>query len=282
MELIIALIGFGEAGSTFAKAAGWEALALAFDINPARRVAMEEAGVVACATAECALSDADIVLSLVTADSALPVARDYAGLLKPGAVWCDMNSVAPDTKRTAARVIEAAGGHYVDVAVLAPVNPARMNVPLLLSGAHADQAEAMLRAAGFAKTRVVGDDIGRASAIKMIRSIMVKGVEALTAEMMLAATRAGVVDEVLSSLDASEKSDSWFVRAEYNVERMTTHGVRRAAEMEESVKTLVSLGIEPLMTAGTVQRQREQAGKTIPFGALDADGIQVGIGAMSE
>ena len=282
MELTIALIGFGEAGSTFAKAAGWEALALAFDINPARRVAMEEAGVVACATAECALSDADIVLSLVTADSALPVARDYAGLLKPGAVWCDMNSVAPDTKRTAARVIEAAGGHYVDVAVLAPVNPARMNVPLLLSGAHADQAEAMLRVAGFAKTRVVGDDIGRASAIKMIRSIMVKGVEALTAEMMLAATRAGVVDEVLSSLDASEKSDSWFVRAEYNVERMTTHGVRRAAEMEESVKTLVSLGIEPLMTAGTVQRQREQAGKTIPFEVLDADGIQVGIGAMSE
>lgn len=265
MERTIALIGFGEAGSTFAKAAGWEALALAFDINPARRAVMEEAGVVACATAECALSDADIVLCLVTADSALPVAQDYAALLKPGAVWCDMNSVAPDTKREAARAVEAAGGRYVDVAVLAPVNPARMNVPLLLSGEHAGQAEAMLRAAGFTKTRVVGDDIGRASAIKMIRSIMVKGIEALTAEMMLAATRADVVDEVLSSLDASEKSDSWFVRAEYNVERMTTHGLRRAAEMEESAKTLIGLGIEPLMTSGTVKRQREQAGKAIDF-----------------
>ena len=123
----------------------------------------------------------------------------------------------------------------------------------------------MLRAAGFAKTRVVGDEIGRASAIKMIRSIMVKGIEALTAEMMLAATRADVVDEVLSSLDASEKNDSWFVRAEYNVERMTTHGLRRAAEMEESAKTLIGLDIEPLMTSGTVKRQREQAGKTIDF-----------------
>lgn len=303
MERTIALIGFGEAGSTFAKAAGWEAAALAFDINPARRAAMEEAGVVACATAECALSDADIVLCLVTADAALPAAQDYAELLKPGAVWCDMNSVAPDTKRAAARVIAAAGGRYVDVAVLAPVNPARMNVPLLVSGEHAAVAEAMLRAAGFAKVRVVGDEIGRASAIKMIRSIMVKGVEALTAEMMLAATKAGVVDEVLSSLGASEKNDSWFVRAEYNVERMTTHGLRRAAEMEESVKTLIGLGIEPVMTSGTVLRQREQAGKTIPFGAgkvevsalgvstsldtnggaaVGANGIQVGIGAMSE
>lgn len=265
MESVIALIGFGEAGSTFAKAAGWESAAMAFDINPARRAVMEEAGVVACATAECALSDADVVLSLVTADSALPAAQDYAALLKPQAIWCDMNSVAPDTKRAAAKAVEAAGGRYVDVAVLAPVHPARMNVPLLISGEYAVEAEALLQAAGFTKTRVVGDEIGRASAIKMIRSIMVKGVEALTAEMMLAATKAGVVDEVLSSLDASEKGDSWFTRAEYNVERMTTHGLRRAAEMEESCKTLEGLGIEPVMTSGTVRRQREQAGKTIQF-----------------
>lgn len=265
MESVIALIGFGEAGSTFAKAAGWESAALAFDINPARRAVMEQAGVVICGAAEDALGDADIVLSLVTADSALPAAVDYAGLLKAGAIWCDMNSVAPDTKRAAAKTIEAAGGRYVDVAVLAPVNPARMNVPLLISGAHAAEAEARLQAMGFAKTRVVGDEIGRASAIKMIRSIMVKGVEALTAEMMLAATKAGVVDEVLSSLDASEKTQSWFERAEYNVERMTTHGLRRAAEMEESCKTLESLGVEPVMTSGTVKRQREQAGKTIAF-----------------
>ena len=265
MESIIALIGFGEAGSTFAKAAGWESAALAFDINPARRAAMEDAGVVVCATAECALSDADVVLSLVTADSALPAAQDYAALLKPGAIWCDMNSVAPDTKRAAATAIEAEGGRYVDVAVLAPVNPARMNVPLLISGPHALNAEALLRAAGFANARVVGDEVGRASAVKMIRSVMVKGIEALTAEMMLAASAAGVADEVLSSLDASEKTQSWFARAEYNVERMTTHGLRRAAEMEESAKTLIGLGIEPVMTAGTVKRQRELAGKTIAF-----------------
>ncbi len=295
MDATLALIGFGEAGSTFAKVAGWEAGALAFDIDRARRAAMEQAGVVACATAECALTGADGVLSLVTADSALPAARDYAGLLRPGAIWCDMNSVAPDTKRAAARAIEAAGARYVDVAVLAPVNPARMNVPLLLAGEAAADAEALLREAGFANVRIVGDEIGRASAIKMIRSIMVKGIEALTAEMMLAASAAGVVDEVLASLDASEKRESWTTRAAYNVERMTTHGIRRAAEMEESCKTLESLGIEPVMTSGTVRRQREQAGKAIPFASsevempsagvstsLDTNGGRIGIGVTSE
>jgi len=264
-DFTLALIGFGEAGSTFAKAAGWESSALAFDINPDRRGAMREAGVVACATADDALSHAGLVLSLVTADSALTAARDDAPLLSPGALWCDMNSVAPETKRAAAQTIEAAGGRYVDVAVLAPVNPARMKVPLLVSGPSAAEAEAALRDAGFTNLRVVGAEVGRASAIKMIRSVMVKGIEALTAEMMLAATAAGVTDEVLASLDASEKSIGWTERAAYNLERMTTHGARRAAEMEESAKTLAALGVEPVMTAGTVRRQRELAGQTNAF-----------------
>jgi len=262
---MLALIGFGEAGSTFARAAGWEAGAQAFDIAPARRAAMEEAGVVACASARDALISADLVLSLVTADSALAVAEDYAGWLREGALFCDMNSVAPQTKRAAAHAVEAAGGRYVDVAVLAPVHPARLKVPLLVSGPAAPEAAQALGEAGFVNVRVVGDEVGRASAIKMIRSVMVKGVEALTAEMMLAATRAGVVEDVLASLDASEKTDSWLSRAAYNIERMTTHGLRRAAEMEESARTLEDLGVEPLMTRGTVARQRAQAGHTIPF-----------------
>ncbi|NML93299.1 NAD(P)-dependent oxidoreductase [Novosphingobium olei] len=270
MDIRIALIGFGEAGSTFAKAAGWEAGALAYDVQPARRAVMEEAGVIACATADCALGDADLALSLVTADSALDAARDFAGLLRPGALFCDMNSVSPETKRAAARAVEAAGARYVDVAVLAPVNPARMNVPLLVAGAAADDAAQALLAAGFANMRVVGAEVGRASAIKMIRSVMVKGIEALTAEMMLAANAAGVAEDVLASLDASERTQSWFERAAYNIERMATHGIRRAAEMEESAKTLADLGVEPMMTNGTVRRQRAQAGHPIETPAKPA------------
>ena len=255
----LALIGFGEAGSTFADAGDWGEAARAFDVAPQRKAVMDRCGVTPAASAAEALADAAIVLSLVTADSAYPVARDYAPFLKPGALWCDMNSVAPETKRMAAAAVEAAGGRYVDVAVMAPVDPARLNVPLLLAGDAAPDALAALNTLGFAKARIVGSEVGRASAIKMIRSVMVKGIEALTWECAAAAERAGVFDEVMASLDASEKQIPWAQKVAYNRERMETHGVRRAAEMEESAKTLLDLGIEPVMTRGTVARQREAA-----------------------
>lgn len=270
MSHTISLIGYGEAGSTFARAGGWgeaadgaggNARAGVWDLRPERLALAAQDGLMVAGNAQEALAGREMVLSLVTADSALPAAQEYAAFLPKGAIWADCNSVAPGTKRKAAAAVEAAGGCYVDVAVLAPVDPARLNVPLLLAGREAARAEALLREAGFANIRIVGDEVGRASAIKMIRSVMVKGVEALTAEMMLAAQEAGVVDEVLSSLDASEKAWPWAKRAAYNIERMVTHGVRRAAEMEESAKTLTGLGIEPMMTNGTVLRQREMAGR---------------------
>ena len=217
-------------------------------------------GVLPSESAREALAGASLVLSLVTAEQAAAVAWSFAKALTPGAIWCDMNSVAPDTKRAAAEAIEAAGGRYVDVAVMAPVNPLQLAVPLLIAGPSAAMAQGALAKLGFSDIRIVGNEVGRASAIKMIRSVMVKGVEALTAEMMLAATAAGVADEVLASLDASEKAMPWRKRADYNIERMVTHGLRRAAEMEESAKTLASLGVEPIMTEGTVRRQRALAG----------------------
>ena len=261
MERKLALIGFGEAGSTFAAAAGWGLRAAAWDVLAERRQAATDLGLAPAESPAAALDGAALVLSLVTADQAVTAARGYASLLEPGALWCDMNSVSPGSKRAAAEVVRAAGGRYVDVAVLAPVDPARLSVPLMLAGEHADAAEALLRDAGFTHTRVVGRDIGRASAIKMIRSVMVKGIEALTAEMMLAAKAADVTDEVLASLDASDKAVPWRERAAYNLERMVTHGARRAAEMTESAATLRELGVEPVMTAGTARRQQAMAGQ---------------------
>jgi 3-hydroxyisobutyrate dehydrogenase-like beta-hydroxyacid dehydrogenase len=257
IALSLTLIGFGEAASTFARAAGWGARARGWDLLPARRAAMAAAGVSAASTAAEALAGSPLVLSLVTADQALTAAETYAPHLAPGALWCDMNSVSPETKRSAARAIEAAGARYIDVAVLAPVQPGRMAVPLLLAGAAASDAKVALRAAGFGVVRVVGDQVGKASAIKMIRSVMIKGIEALTDEMIAAARAAGVENEVLASLDASEKALPWCDKAAYNLERMAAHGLRRAAEMEESAQTLLSLGVEPVMTRGTILRQRQ-------------------------
>lgn len=257
MACDLALIGFGEAGSTFARAAEWGGRACAYDIDRSRTAFMAECGVVDCPSAAVALSGAALALSVVTADQALIAAETAAPLLSPGALWCDMNSVAPETKHAAAAAIEAAGCRYVDVAVLAPVEPARMAVPLLLSGPAAEAAQSALAALGFSNLRVVGTEVGRASAIKMVRSVMVKGIEALTYEMMAAAQAAGVADEVLASLDAGEKALPWADKGAYNLERMATHGSRRAAEMEEVAKTLLALHVAPVMTRGTVLRQRE-------------------------
>lgn len=247
----LALIGFGEAATAFAP--GLDAAMHGYDIQPDRprlpNVAM-------AASNGAALAGAEAALSLVTADQALAAAEAAASHLAAGALWFDMNSVAPDTKRTAARAIEAGGGRYVDVAVMAPVHPKRTGVPLLLSGPHAEAGAALLRSIGFSSVRVVPGAVGRASSIKMIRSVMVKGIEALTAECVLAADRAGVLDEVLTSLDASPAPADWAERADYNLERMLQHGLRRAAEMEEVVKTLDALGTGSEMTRGTVVRQR--------------------------
>jgi 3-hydroxyisobutyrate dehydrogenase-like beta-hydroxyacid dehydrogenase len=270
MTRAIAFIGFGEAARTFAQP-GDRAFDRKTD-DPAARAAKladyETAGVRGCETAREALEGARVVLSLVTADQALAAAQDDAALLVPGALWIDMNSVAPGTKRAAAEAIEAAGGRYADVAVMAPVQPARMTVPLLVAGPQAADAVAALEAIGFGNIEIAGPNVGDASAIKMIRSVMVKGIEALTAECLLAANRAGVTEAVLASLNASSKAQGWRARADYNLDRMLAHGARRAAEMEEAAKTLTELGIDPAMTRGTIARQRELGalGLTVPEG----------------
>lgn len=259
---ILAVIGFGEAGRTFASVGGWGPAAQVFDRltgSPDQRQAKLDdyavAGVSGRETLGEALSGADAVISLVTADQALAVASEAAQSIAPGALYLDLNSVAPETKRAAARAIKAAGACYVDVAVMSPVQPAALSAPLLVSGEKAEAAAQRLTTLGFTKVRVAGTEIGRASSIKMIRSVMVKGIEALTAECVLAASEAGVLDEVVSSLNVSWPGADWGGRADYNLDRMMIHGTRRSAEMEEVVRTLDDLGVGSDMSRATVVRQ---------------------------
>lgn len=277
MDGDIAFIGFGEAAQAFA-ALRTDRRPRAYDIktkSPATRAAKRQDyarhNVAGQETATDALADAEAVLCVVTADQAVPAARLYAPLIRPGALWLDLNSVAPTSKRDAAQAVTEAGGRYVDVAVMAPVDPARLDVPLLVSGPHADAAVMLLTGFGFSKVRGVGPEIGAASAIKMIRSVMVKGLEALTAEWIIAAEAAGIRDEAVAALNASWPGTDWAEKADYNLDRMMVHGVRRAAEMEEVVKTLDALGTGSAMTRGTVERQRAIGELRIaPPGELDA------------
>ena len=241
MDITHSLIGFGEAGSSFAAAAGWGKNTRAFDIRP-----VDYVGVTGCDSLAEAVSNSPLIISVVTADSAVTVAHEAALHIAPGAFFFDLNSVSPDSKRSAADAIEAAGGYYIDTAVMAPVNPQLMGVSLLISGPQAVAGEAALSNLGWTNIRVVGDDVGRAATIKMLRSVMYKGVEALTAECLLACEKAGVTNEVLTSF-----GNDWSDKADYRFDRMLVHGLRRAAEMQESSKTLKSLGISPMLTSAT-------------------------------
>ena len=258
----VAVIGFGEAGSSLC--IGWNRPGVrSFDIkqnDPVLKTAkcaeMHDRGVDSAEDIGAAVEGADLIFSTVTADQAFSAASSAAPWLKPGSFFFDLNSCAPSTKQKSASVIEVAGGRYVDIAVMATITPHYHRTPMLICGDHSTAALAALHALDMAPKLVPGP-VGRASTIKMVRSVLVKGIEALTAECFWAASKASVVDEVAASLDASQTDTGWKQQAYYNAERMTTHGIRRAAEMREVQKTLIDLGITPDMTRGTIDRQQQ-------------------------
>ena len=285
----ISIIGFGEAGQAIAsgfREADVEQIK-AWDIlfpRPAGeklRAAGEAIGVTCAASAAAALHGADIVLCAVTAASSVEAARSIKPHLAGRPFVLDINSVSPGRKRETARLL-GDDARYIDVAVIAPIHPARHRTPMLLAGPYANAAVPVLAALGMQVT-VAGKQIGAAAAIKMVRSVMVKGIEALTLECFLAAARAGVVDEVAASLKNNYPGLDWSKAIPYNLERMARHGERRAVEMEEVAETLRELGVEPLMSAATVKRQRQmgEIGARQPVrGALDKDGAAV-LGVIS-
>ncbi|MDX2480159.1 MAG: DUF1932 domain-containing protein [Desulfuromusa sp.] len=264
----IAFIGMGEAGGAIVS--GWGGAYVnqirAFDIktdNPATAEDMKarylKLGVLGTDCPEEAVFEADIIFSTVTADQAVKAASSAAQYLRPGAFWCDLNSCAPTSKQKAAEIIDDHGGRYVDVAVMSPIFPKCNMAPLFISGPYAEEIEPILVSLPMSP-RVVSKDVGVASSIKMIRSVFVKGLEALTSECMLAAVAAGVEQEVLTSLEVTHSGINWDAQAAQNFERAMVHGMRRAAEMEEVAKTLTDLGLPTDMTNATVSWQRRIAG----------------------
>jgi 3-hydroxyisobutyrate dehydrogenase-like beta-hydroxyacid dehydrogenase len=259
----IALIGYGEAGRIFANtfAAIPAFRVAAFDILVAQKEAYaemrklaDEADVSLCTSMEQAVADADVVISAVTATSAFTVAQRAADLLKAGQFFVDINSVSPGVKQTSHGLCAAKGIRYVEAAVMASVPPYGVKVPMLLGGPDAEGFIALMQPAGM-QMKWHAKEVGRASAIKMCRSIMIKGIEALTVESMLTARHYGVEDEVLASLDETFPSMDWQKQADYLVSRVVQHGRRRAAEMREVAHTIRDANLEPMMACATADRQ---------------------------
>src|SRR5688572_23256973 len=264
----VGLLGFGEVGQRFAadlRAAHPELQLAAYDLllhqaaggeGMRRHAAVQGVELTADAGA---LAGADsLIFSAVTADQTLTAARALA--LRPlGATWViDVNSAAPATKIECAALIAAAGGRYVEAAVMTSVPPHGIRVPMLLGGAHAAQAEVLLRGLGFVPETVSGD-IGVASAIKLCRSVIIKGLESLVVESFSAARALGVEKQVLASLAETYPQFDWDKQGDYLFSRVIQHGRRRAEEMRASASMVDATGVGGIMAAAAARRQSSLA-----------------------
>ncbi|KRA47603.1 DUF1932 domain-containing protein [Devosia sp. Root635] len=270
----LAFIGFGEAGQAFAQGlrpqpGSAQAYDIAFD-TPEGQVeeACAHLGIRAASSPAEALAEADLVFCLVPTDQSIAAAGAGARHLKPGAIWLDGSSSSPGRKRDAAAIIDGRSGYYVDMAIMSPVHPHLHRTPVLLAGGEAHQTLPRLEMLGM-HARVAGERVGDASAIKMVRSVLIKGIEAVTAECMLAARKAGVEGAVLASLERSDPKIDWAARSTYNIERMTTHGKRRAAELREVVATLDELGLPSRMASATAEWEDQLGDLQLDIGDED-------------
>lgn len=258
----LTFIGFGEAAKAMATGLREEHPGLAIHLYDLRfggddgtslRATAAALGAVVHDSLADAATAGDIVLSTVVAKAALAVAEAAAPHLKPHQLYIDLNSAAPGTKQRVAAALAGSSCGVIDGAILSPVPKHRHKVPILLCGPRVAEATARLQALGF-NVEDGGETLGAASATKMLRSIMIKGVEALFLECVAAASHFGATERVLNSLQPSLPGLDWPDRARYLTSRTALHGARRAAEMTEAAAMLRDLGMDPLMAEAAARR----------------------------
>jgi 3-hydroxyisobutyrate dehydrogenase-like beta-hydroxyacid dehydrogenase len=259
----IAIVGFGEVGGIFGHDLAESGIDVSiYDIllqSPAAREAMlskaRECKVQARESLRDCVRDAELVISAVTASSATEVAGEASAILGAGQVYLDLNSVSPQTKSRMAERIGQGEAQFVEAAVMAAVAPQRLKVPMLLGGHYAAELAARLGTIGM-NAKAASERIGVASAVKMCRSVVIKGLEALAVESMFAARRYGAEEAVLASLAATFPEMGWEKDLpDYLISRVAEHGRRRAAEMREAAQALRNVGIDPHMARATAERQ---------------------------
>ncbi len=261
--LKLGFVGFGEAGYHIAKGLRGAGLGRihAFDTHtetPGRgekiRRRARETAVTLCDSNERLAAACDVLLATVTASSALEAAEQNAPHLTERHIYADLNSVSPGLKQSIARLIEARGARFVEGAIMSPVPPHLHRAPMFLGGAHAQSLVDLLAPFGM-NLEIISERIGAASATKMCRSIVVKGLEALLFECVLGAVPYGADERVFATLEETMPGMNWKRLASYMVGRVIEHGERRAREMEEVAATLRAIGVEPVMTEAIVKRQ---------------------------
>jgi 3-hydroxyisobutyrate dehydrogenase-like beta-hydroxyacid dehydrogenase len=259
----IGMIGYGEVGKIFTaglknKVSATSAWDVKFDLPALREAQLAHAaqtGIVSAASMAQLCEKADLLVSAVTASNTLAVAEAAAPHIRRGTVFLDLNSASPGTKQQAARLVEAAGGRYVEAGVMTSVPPYGIRVPMLLGGASASELATVLTDWGM-DAKAVSEKLGVASAIKMCRSVMIKGLEALVIESYATARAYGVEDHVLPTLAETFPSIDWEKQGAYFFSRVVQHGQRRAEEMVEAANTVREAGFEPFMASAIAGKQQ--------------------------
>lgn len=262
-QLNLGFVGFGEAGYHIAKGlrgAGLERICV-YDIHtqtPGRgekiQQRADETNVRLCGSNAELAATCNVLLATVTANQAAAAAEQNAPHLTDDHIYADLNSVSPDLKRSIAQLVEARGARFIEIAIMSPVPPHLHRVPMFLGGAHAQALVDLLSPYGM-KLEIISEQVGAASATKMCRSIIVKGLEALLLECVLGAVPYGADERVFATLEETMPGMNWKRLASYMVGRVIEHGERRARELEEVAATLQAIGVEPLMTEAIVKRQ---------------------------
>ena len=254
----LGFVGFGEAAYHIAKGLKGEGVSRisAYDIAVTEKLQTRahETGVELVESPAALAGVADVIISAVTADQAVPAAEQNAPHLTARHLYCDLNSISPKAKERVAATATRNGARFVEIAVMGPIPPYLHKAPLLIGGPAAREFQSIFEPLGMRMEIVSTDQIGRASAIKMFRSVVYKGLEALLLECVLGARQYGAEPRVFASLAESIPGVDWKKLADYMLGRVAIHGERRAREMEEVAKTLEELGVEPLMASATARR----------------------------
>jgi len=248
----IALIGCGEVGHCYAQAwlaAGHEIAAvceLRQDADMQARV--QSYGARLHATPGPWLADVDLVVSAVFGYAAQAVAAQALPYLRSDALFADFTTASAADMRAAAAVAAIHGVPFADVAIMGAIALLGARTPLLTAGTGAAAVVEFAQACDIPAQAIEGQ-AGDAVQLKLLRSIMTKGMESLAVECLVAAEKLGLRNAlygVLGDIDRTPLTtfiDS-FVRSH------VLHAPRRLAEVREAREQLVDAGLQPLVLDG--------------------------------
>jgi 3-hydroxyisobutyrate dehydrogenase-like beta-hydroxyacid dehydrogenase len=260
----IGIVGYGEAGQAIAQGlcSNRGSSISVFDIKfndeelrESLRLRAQEQGVIVEDDMGSLIANNGMILSLVTGEVATQVVRDSLSFIKEGKVYVDMNTVSPRKKILMGELIEQKGGSFIEVAILGAIASYGFKSPMLVCGKRANQLVNVFAKMGF-NVKFVSTEIGKASYLKMLRSVFAKGVEALLLEMLVAAKRCDLVEPLMGAIVEHMDHSSFNDIANTWLTTNAIHAERRTEEMEHVIETLNELNMKPIMAEATRDRLR--------------------------